>query len=125
MRQAVAFKIEGALREMAAAKWPQTRMASALGVSASTVHFSLKKLGIKHGGNCWATREYPTPPIVSALRNARVESGMTRPDLAKISGYHANQISEWERGARQVPLHVLTDLTQALGFDVALVKRAA
>jgi hypothetical protein len=125
MRQAVAFKIEGALREMVAAKWAQTRMASALGVSASTVHFSLKKLGITHHGHIWRSRQFPTLPIVSALRNERMAQGMSMEALGNISGYHKGQICEWERGVRPMPPLAQNDIAQALGFEITLRRRGA
>lgn len=125
MRQAVAFKLESDLREMVAAKWAQTRMASALGVSASTVHFSLKRLGIKHGGHIWRARKFPTLPIVSALRNERMEQGLSIAELGKIAGYHYGQISEWERGVRPMPPLAQNDVAQALGFEITLKKIGA
>ena len=117
-RPSTALRHESYLREMAAAKWTQKSMANALGVAPSTISKSLTVLGIPHAGKSWSRRAFATPRIVESLREQRMAIGWSREDLERKSGYHRSQISEWERGVREIPITALLDIATALGREI-------
>lgn len=117
-RPSTASRHASDLREMAAAKWTQKSMANALGVAPSTISKTLTALGIPHVGQSWSRRAFSTPRIVESLREQRMAIGWSRQDLERKSGYHRSQISEWERGVRDIPINALLDIATALGREI-------
>mgnify|MGYP006267414211 CR=1 FL=1 len=64
-------------------------------------------------------------PLVQAMTRARVEAGLTVPEMMAISGWSKGAIAGMEQGRRKcVNLAVWADLCEAAGMDVVLVPRA-
>jgi transcriptional regulator with XRE-family HTH domain len=56
---------------------------------------------------------------MTKLEAARLESGLTQPQLASLSGYGIQSILRWEKGYRSPRVEVLEKLAQILGKDVS------
>lgn len=61
--------------------------------------------------------------LVGFLAAARIEQGVSQPDLGDVVGVHRDTIGRWERQEKDAGLSGLLAWAWALGFDVALVKR--
>jgi DNA-binding XRE family transcriptional regulator len=119
----LADKHASELREMAAAHWSYAKMASVFGVHVNTVSLALERLELKHTPR-WSRREFKTHPIIKKLREERMGRRLTMDQLAAKAGWDRSLIGEWERGGRRMHIAGLVDYANALGFDIALVKRA-
>lgn len=53
---------------------------------------------------------------LSAVRRAL---GLSRPDLARLTGHHPSSIANWENGLRHGTVPGLRDMAEALGCDPA------
>ena len=62
-------------------------------------------------------------PIVQELRKARERKKLSRVDIADMIGYHPNNLLAWELGKARPLLHYVTDLAEALGFEVVLKEK--
>lgn len=64
-------------------------------------------------------------PIVQQITRARIQQGVTVEELAELSGWGVGTIRaiEQARGA-VVNARILTDLAQALGFELVLMRRS-
>ncbi len=110
----------GYMREMAAARWPQKRIAAVLNISQSLVCEALKEHGIEHLGPIRRGRS-TAHQIVLELRAERIARHLSVKELARRSGYAINQISEWERGGRRANLDAIEDIARCLGRRVVLL----
>ena len=52
--------------------------------------------------------------IICELREERIRRGMTQCALAKLTGYHEQEISRWENGHHDPRLSVVVNLADAL-----------
>lgn len=62
----------------------------------------------------------PIPALIVQLRNIREQREMTRPEVAKLAGYHHMQLHGWEMGKRCPIFWKLMDWADALGFEIVL-----
>jgi transcriptional regulator with XRE-family HTH domain len=58
--------------------------------------------------------------LIQQLRHLRICQGMTQEQLAAKSGYYRNDIVRWENGVYDVKAQPLSDIAQALGYDIVL-----
>lgn len=62
--------------------------------------------------------------LIDQLRRIRVNSGVAQFDLAETAGYNRSTIARYEAGGYVTePLHMLCNWAEALGYDLALVKK--
>lgn len=61
--------------------------------------------------------------IIQQLRQLRINQGVTHAKLAQMSGYYPGDIARWERGVYEARGRTLSDLAQALGYDLVLRPR--
>jgi len=63
-------------------------------------------------------------PIVQQITRARIQKGVTVEELAKLSGWGLDTIMAMEQARfAVVNARMLTDLAQALGFELVLAPR--
>lgn len=62
-------------------------------------------------------------PIMRELRQIRIDSGTTQPDLEAHLGYSWKQISQMERGARNLYLARVEDYANYFGYEIILRKK--
>ena len=118
---------EHRLREMATLEWTTKKMALELGLAQNTVSQYLRELNIPYTKFSREKRNgyhRNILPILDTLRKKRMASGLCLSAFAKRTGWDRSLIGEWERGARRIHAPALIDYANALGFDLALVKRA-
>ena len=58
--------------------------------------------------------------IICELREERIRQGKTQWALAKLTGYHEQEISRWENGRHDPRLSVVVNLADALGLRFKL-----
>lgn len=58
--------------------------------------------------------------VVTALRRARLASGLTQVDVASRAGTDTQRISEWENGHRRPHMDALCLWANALGGKIVL-----
>lgn len=63
-------------------------------------------------------------PLFKELRSEREKQKLTRRALAKMVGYHENQIHMWELGKTKPDFIAVFDWAKALGFDLTLNRKA-
>jgi alanine racemase len=61
--------------------------------------------------------------LVSSLKNARLDFGLTQQQLAKKTGIPRTTISKIEAGFRNTTLNTMLDLAKAVNLDLRLVKQ--
>ena len=52
------------------------------------------------------------------LKEIRVSAGMNQMDLAKVLGMQQNQYSRYERGERELPMHLFVKLAAYYGVSL-------
>jgi transcriptional regulator with XRE-family HTH domain len=104
---------------MSAAHLSYAKMAAALGVHVNTVSLALERLDLKKTPR-WSARKFHTNPVITKLREVRMNKCVTIDQLAIKSGWDRSIVSEWERGARRMHVPGLVDVAQALGYEVVL-----
>ena len=68
--------------------------------------------------------ERPIHPLMLELREIVIGQPVKQEMLAERAGYTSCAVSEWFSGRRTPRIHSITDLANALGYDVVLVKRS-
>ena len=124
-RASIATRRAGDIRDMAAARWPQHRIASVLGVSQSTVSGALAALDIEHFTHSARPSSHPAHPLINLLRRERMGRKISQRSLGKLTGYSGSQISDWEQGRRKASINALDNLAQALGYKLVIRPEGA
>ena len=58
--------------------------------------------------------------IIQQLRHLRICQGMSQEELSKKAGYWPSTVGRWEQGRNNANDKALTDLAQALGYEIVL-----
>ena len=61
--------------------------------------------------------------VIQQLRQLRINQGVTQEQLAAKAGYYRSTVERWENGKHSPSDRALTDLAQALGYDLVLRPR--
>lgn len=70
------------------------------------------------------TETKPLPVDPAELRRVREEAGLSQERLSLLMGCSRNDVSQWERGVRQIGLLRLMRLADACGQDFTYDGRA-